>query len=132
MPQAFKQRRTKSTRMLFSANAIPSDISLAELAAVIFGRSPKGLAKAAAAATAILKAYQEQNTHILTDRELSQIANNASFSRGQFYNVVHDMISLGILRRSEFGDYELSTDFSSALNRMAVAYRNAVRVLMKR
>ncbi|MBU5557588.1 MAG: hypothetical protein QW751_01870 [Candidatus Aenigmatarchaeota archaeon] len=132
MPQAFKQRRIKSTRILFSANAIPSDLSFEELAAVVFGRSPKGLNKASAAAAAILKAFQEQKTHLLTDKELSAIANNSAFSRGQFYNVIHDMISLGILRRSEFGEYELSTDFSSALTRMANAYRNTVKELVKK
>lgn len=132
MPQAFKQRRTKSTRVLFSANTIPSDISLEELAVVIFGRSPRGLNKASAAATAIIKTFHEQKTHVLTDKELSQLASNSAFSRGQFYNVIHDMVSLGILRRSEFGDYELSTDFSSALTRMAAAYRNSVRALIKR
>jgi DNA-binding IclR family transcriptional regulator len=69
---------------------------------------------------------------MISDKELSKIANTANFSRGQFYNVVHDMISMGILRRSEFGDYELSTDFSSALSRMANSYRDAVKSFVKK
>jgi metal-dependent amidase/aminoacylase/carboxypeptidase family protein len=118
--------------MLFSANAIPSDISIEELIEITFGRSPNGMNKAASAAKAIIVAFRSQKVHVLSDKELSQVANNGSFSRGQFYNVIHDMVSLGILRRSEWGEYELSTDFSSALMRIAKAYRNSIQALTTR
>ena len=132
MARAFKQRRQKSTRMLFSANTIPSDIKIEEIMHIVFGSSIKGTNKAAEAAKTIVSHFQANETHMISDRELSQIANHSNFSRGQFYNVVHDMISLGILRRSEFGDYELSTDFSSALTRMAQSYRNSVKNALKK
>lgn len=132
MARAFKQRRQKSTRMLFSANTIPSDIKIEEIMDLVFGSSIKGVNKAAEAAKTIILHFQTNETHIISDKELSQIANNNNFSRGQFYNVVHDMISLGILRRSEFGDYELSTDFSSSLTRMAQSYRNSIKSIIKK
>ena len=132
MGRSFKQRRQKSTRMLFSANTIPSDIKVEELMHVVFGSSIKGNNKAAEAAKTIILHFRDNETHMISDRELSQIANSGGFSRGQFYNVVHDMISLGIVRRSEFGDYELSTDFSSALSRMAQSYRDTVKSIVKR
>ncbi|MEM5804330.1 MAG: hypothetical protein QXU82_00540 [Candidatus Aenigmatarchaeota archaeon] len=132
MARQFKQRRTKSTRMLFSANTIPSDIKIEEIMEIVFGTSINGVNKAAEASKVIFQYFKDSGTHMISDRELSKIANAASFSRGQFYNVVHDMISMGILRRSEFGDYELSTDFSSALTRIAESYRNTVKGLVKK
>ena len=132
MARAFKQRRTKSTRLLFSANTIPSDIKVEELMEIIFGSSINGINKAAEASKVIFTHFRANDTHVISDKELSKIANTANFSRGQFYNVVHDMISMGILRRSEFGDYELSTDFSSALSRMANSYRDAVKSFVKK
>jgi len=129
MPRAFKQRRQKATRILFSANAIPSDISIHEIAEIAFGKDKN---KAAEAAKAIMNAYSMQKTSVMTQAELSKVANAGGFSRGQFYNVVHDMISIGILNRTDFGEYELSTNFSSALSRIADAYRESVRSMTKR
>lgn len=132
MVRTFKHRRQKNTRILFSANTIPSDISPEELLEIVFGAGPKGNNKAVDAAKIIMATFKEANERMLTTTEFSKLANSEKFSRGQFYNVIHDMISLGIIRRTDFGDYELSTDFSSALNRMADAYRNAVKCIVRK
>ncbi|HLE07089.1 MAG TPA: hypothetical protein VI933_00530 [archaeon] len=132
MVRAFKHRRQKNTRILFSANVIPSDIPIEEVMEIIFGAGPKGNNKAAEAAKIIVSTFKSVNERMLTTSELSKLANSEKFSRGQFYNVIHDMVSLGIIRRTDFGDYELSTDFSSALVRMAESYRNSVKEIVRR
>ncbi len=132
MARAFKHRRQKNTRIIFSANVIPSDIPIEEIMEVVFGAGPKGNNKAAEAAKIIVSTFKSANERMLTTSELSKLANSQNFSRGQFYNVIHDMVSLGIIRRTDFGDYELSTDFSSALGRMAEAYRNSVKSIVRK
>lgn len=132
MVRAFKHRRQKNTRIIFSANVIPSDIPIEEVMEIVFGAGPKGNNKAAEASKIIILAFKEANERMLTTSELSKLANSSAFSRGQFYNVIHDMVSLGIIRRTDFVDYELSTDFSSALARMAEAYRNSVKAIVRK
>ena len=132
MARAFKHRRQKNTRMIFSANVIPSDIPIEEIMEIVFGAGPTGVNKAADAAKIIVSAFKSANERMLTTSELSKLANSEKFSRGQFYNVIHDMVSLGIMRRTDFGDYELSTDFSSALARLADSYRNSVKSVVRK
>lgn len=132
MARAFKHRRQKNTRIIFSANVIPSDVPIEEIMEIVFGAGPTGVNKAADAAKIIVSAFKSANERMITTSELSKLANSQNFSRGQFYNVIHDMVSLGIIRRTDFGDYELSTDFSSALGRMAEAYRNSVKTIVRK
>ena len=132
MVRTFKHRRQKNTRILFSANVIPSDIPIEEVMEIIFGSGPKGNNKAAQASKIIISAFKAGGERMITTSELSKLANSEKFSRGQFYNVIHDMVSLGIIRRTDFGDYELSTDFSSALHRLAESYKNSLKEIVRK